>query len=79
MACLVYSLRLRNEGLDEFPADMRSRYTRMHLRSALIPGTCTPEVKHEWTFANTYFYNTCVTLTVAVEPSLLPVSRNCSI
>ena len=71
----VYPLMLREEGLDEFPEDIRSRYIPLDL-STLSTNSRTPEVEPEWTFTNTYIYNTCVTLTVSVDPYLMPVSRS---
>ena len=69
----VYPLIMRKEGLDAFPGSMRSRYIPLDA-STLGIDSRTPQVEPEWTLANTYIYNTCVTLTVSVDPCLISVS-----
>jgi hypothetical protein len=53
---------------------MRRRYISLDA-SPLGTDPCTPEVEPGWTLANAYVYNTCVPLTVSVDPYLMPVSR----
>jgi hypothetical protein len=74
MKLTVYPLMLRKGGLDEFPEYVRRRYIPLDA-SALGTDPRTPEVEPEWTLANAYVYNTCVPLTVSVDPYLMPVSR----
>jgi hypothetical protein len=71
----VYPLMLRKEGLEGFPEYIRSRFMPLDA-SMLRTDPCTPEVEPEWSLANTYVYNTCVTLTVYVDPDLISVSRS---
>ncbi|KAF8517485.1 kinase-like domain-containing protein [Gautieria morchelliformis] len=66
----VYPLMMRKEGLDEFPEYIRSRYIPLDA-SMLAIDSRTPQVEPEWTLANTYIYNPCVTLTVSVDPYLV--------
>jgi len=75
MTLSVYPLMMRKEGLEEFPEYMRSRYIPLNA-STLGIDSRTPQVEPEWTIANTYIYNTCVTLTVSVDPYLMSVSRS---
>jgi casein kinase I family protein HRR25 len=70
MTLSVYPLMMRKEGLEEFPEYMRSRYIPLNA-STLGIDSRTPQVEPEWTIANTYIYNTCVTLTVSVDPYLM--------
>ncbi|KAF8497316.1 hypothetical protein JB92DRAFT_1030241 [Gautieria morchelliformis] len=71
----VYPLMVRKEGLDEFPEDMRSQCIPLDA-SVLAIDSRTPQVEPEWTLPNTYIYDTCVTLTVSVDPYLMSVSRS---
>jgi hypothetical protein len=71
----VYPLMMRKEGLDELPEYMPSRYIPLDA-STLGTDSPTPQAEPRWTIANTYIYDTCVTLTVSVDPYLMSVSRS---
>lgn len=66
----VYPLMMRKEGLEEFPEHMRSRFIPL---SMLSIDSRIPQTEHSY-LADTYIYNTCGTLTVSVDPYLIPVS-----
>jgi len=68
----VYPLMMRKEGLEHFPEHMQSRFIPL---SMLGIDSRTPQIEHGC-LANTYIYNTCGTLTVSVDPYLIPVSRS---
>ena len=68
----VYPLMMRKEGLREFPEHIRSRFIPLAM---LGIDSCTPQVEAE-SLNNAYIYNTCVTLSVSVDPCLIPVSRS---
>ncbi|KIM92262.1 hypothetical protein PILCRDRAFT_117298 [Piloderma croceum F 1598] len=70
MTLSVYPLMLREEGLEGFPEHIRNRYFALDALT-LDTGSCTLEVEPVWTPVNTYIYNTCVTLTVSVDPYLI--------
>ena len=74
MKLSVYPLMLQKGRLDEFPENIRRRYISLDA-SPLSTDPRIPEVEPGWTLANAYVYNTCVTLTVSVDPYLMPVSR----
>jgi hypothetical protein len=65
----VYPIIAKRQGLDQLPEDMRRRFI------PLSNDTRTPDILPEWTSPNAYVYNTCVTLTVSVDPSLSSVSN----
>lgn len=71
MTLSVYPLMLRKEGLHEFPEHMGRRFIPLDA-SMLGSDPRTPEVEPKWTLANTYIYNTCATLTVSIDPYLMP-------
>jgi len=59
---------MRKEGLEEFPERIRSRYIPLAM---LGIDSRTPQVELA-SLANTYIYNTCATLTVSVDPYIIP-------
>src|SRR6266498_249242 len=70
MELSVYPLMMQKEGLWEFPPHIRSRFIPLAMLSI---NSRTPQVD-DGSLANAYIYNTCVTLTVSVDPYLIPVS-----
>lgn len=73
MKLTVYPLISRTEGLDGLPESLRKRFVPLGTNAEGVDDRA-PAVEPSWQRANTYVYNTCVTLTVSLDPAISFVS-----